>query len=146
MEAAVVLELAVVLRELMEAARRGVSVRVLVDSFGAEKDSETLAHLTSYHSDLKIKIYRPARDRLDVAIWPLIQDSLLRMKSINQRMHNKLIVVDGEVAVTGGRNFEDTYFDNSIGIPIPSGYACRRYRSAPSDGEQRNARTDHRDL
>ena len=29
----------------------------------------------------------------------------------NQRMHNKLVVVDGEVAVCGGRNYQDSYFD-----------------------------------
>ena len=29
----------------------------------------------------------------------------------NQRMHNKLFLVDGEIGIAGGRNYEDRYFD-----------------------------------
>ena len=32
-------------------------------------------------------------------------------RSINQRMHNKLFIVDNTLAIIGGRNYDDTYFD-----------------------------------
>jgi putative cardiolipin synthase len=32
-------------------------------------------------------------------------------RGINQRMHNKTFIVDGRVAITGGRNMADEYFD-----------------------------------
>src|SRR5690606_11125388 len=36
-----------------------------------------------------------------------------RMKKVNHRMHNKLIIAEGSVAVTGGRNISSEYFDAS---------------------------------
>ena len=40
-------------------------------------------------------------------------DYLFRFKQINRRMHNKLIIADGAIAVTGGRNISREYFDAS---------------------------------
>ncbi|MFW1806306.1 phospholipase D family protein, partial [Acinetobacter baumannii] len=38
---------------------------------------------------------------------------LFRAQRINHRMHNKLIIADGAIAVTGGRNISSEYFDAS---------------------------------
>src|SRR5699024_9915025 len=38
-------------------------------------------------------------------------EMLLRFYSINHRMHNKAWIADGRVAVVGGRNIADEYFD-----------------------------------
>ncbi|MEK5768560.1 hypothetical protein VXE60_16575, partial [Acinetobacter schindleri] len=32
-------------------------------------------------------------------------------RRLNQRMHSKSLVVDGVVGITGGRNYQDDYFD-----------------------------------
>ena len=40
-------------------------------------------------------------------------DYIFRMNRINHRMHNKLIIADGAIAVTGGRNISSEYFDAS---------------------------------
>jgi putative cardiolipin synthase len=32
-------------------------------------------------------------------------------RGVNQRMHNKVLLIDGKVAITGGRNMADEYFD-----------------------------------
>ena len=32
-------------------------------------------------------------------------------RGVNQRMHDKTFIVDGQVAITGGRNMADEYFD-----------------------------------
>ncbi len=40
-------------------------------------------------------------------------DYAFRFNHINHRMHNKLIIADGAIAVTGGRNISSEYFDAS---------------------------------
>ena len=37
-------------------------------------------------------------------------------KKFNQRMHNKLFLVDSQRGISGGRNIENTYYDNAEGI------------------------------
>ncbi len=36
--------------------------------------------------------------------------ALLEFKRVNRRMHNKSFIVDGRVAIIGGRNIGDEYF------------------------------------
>nr|MBP8080609.1 hypothetical protein [Arenimonas sp.] len=38
---------------------------------------------------------------------------IFRFRDLNQRMHNKLMLVDGNVAIIGGRNIQDEYFDGN---------------------------------
>ena len=37
-------------------------------------------------------------------------EMLLRLFSVNRRMHNKAWIADGRIAVVGGRNIGDEYF------------------------------------
>ncbi|MBX3738157.1 MAG: phospholipase D family protein [Candidatus Didemnitutus sp.] len=99
--------------ELIEAARRGVRVRLLVDQMFSEKDPATIAFLATVHPNLQIKHYRPAFSRIDPAFWQKLAAGALAFRSTNQRMHNKVMIVDGAALVTGGRNVENTYFDHS---------------------------------
>ena len=32
-------------------------------------------------------------------------------RQLNRRMHNKLLLVDGDIGITGGRNYQDDYYD-----------------------------------
>ena len=32
----------------------------------------------------------------------------------NHRMHNKIVVVDGQYGITGGRNYQNDYFDRGV--------------------------------
>jgi len=43
--------------------------------------------------------------------YPEIAIAWLRLSGINQRMHAKLMVVDEEIAILGGRNHQNRYFD-----------------------------------
>jgi putative cardiolipin synthase len=36
--------------------------------------------------------------------------------SVNQRMHNKVFVVDGQIGITGGRNNQNAYYDQARGM------------------------------
>ncbi len=98
--------------ELVRAARRGVKVRLLLDFMGAVKEDDAFTFDRARIPNAEVKIYRPIADRVDPSL-PHWKFSLIMPNGTNQRMHNKIMVVDGELAITGGRNFADEYFDYS---------------------------------
>src|SRR6478735_7037776 len=94
---------------LLRAADRGVQIRLLVDDIMVEADADELLALDA-HPNLSIKIYNPTANigkNLPEKLYSLASD----FRGFNQRMHNKTILVDGKVAITGGRNIADEYFD-----------------------------------
>ncbi|HUF62996.1 MAG TPA: phospholipase D family protein [Verrucomicrobiales bacterium] len=101
------------MHELLEAARRGVDVRILVDQVGLENDPAALAWLSQAHPNLQIRIYNPIANRLAQDHLSTFVAAGVKFRGVNQRMHNKLILCDGVIGVTGGRNFEDSYFNRS---------------------------------
>ena len=100
--------------ELTKAAERGVKVRLLLDFMGAVKEADEYAFDRSKIQNVEIKIYRPIADRIDPSL-PHFTLSLIWPNGTNQRMHNKTMVVDGEIGLTGGRNFANEYFDFTTG-------------------------------
>src|SRR5690606_4375259 len=92
-----------VLDELMAAARRGVRVRVLVDQLSALKQVDTLAALASAHVNFEIRIYNPVLDRARITYPMYAWAAACCWRRLNQRMHSKLLLVDGLVGITGGR-------------------------------------------
>lgn len=95
------------LAELLKAADRGVKVRLLIDDQNGTKLDATLKQLAA-HANFEIKLFNPYKFRKLRVI-----DYAFRFKHINHRMHNKLIIADGAIAVTGGRNISREYFDAS---------------------------------
>lgn len=100
--------------ELIEAARRGVRVRIVADQMFSETDPETIAFVATAHPNLEVRHYRPAFRRIDPALWRQALAGLLAFRSTNQRMHNKVMLVDGRWLITGGRNVENAYFDHGL--------------------------------
>ncbi|MGN6513477.1 MAG: phospholipase D family protein [Lysobacteraceae bacterium] len=100
-----------VLDELLAAARRGVRVRVLVDQLSALKRVDTLAALSAAHADFEIRIYNPVLGRARINYPQYALAAACCWRKLNQRMHTKLLVVDGAVGITGGRNYQDDYYD-----------------------------------
>ena len=96
-----------ILAELLKAADRGVKVRLLIDDQNGTKLDATLKQLAA-HPNFEIKLFNPYKFRKLRVI-----DYAFRLKHINHRMHNKLIIADGAIAVTGGRNISREYFDAS---------------------------------
>ena len=107
--------------EMIQAAKRGVKVRILVDHFVSEKHPEVAAFLATVHPNLHIKLYNPVVGLFsEHRIYPSIIDQLLHLLTgfdrVNQRMHNKVFVVDNQVGITGGRNNQNAYYDQARGM------------------------------
>jgi putative cardiolipin synthase len=102
--------------ELVEAARRGVRVRIIADHMVSDKNPEVGAFLATVNSNFEVRHYRPIMERLNPPLWQKLAAMAWGFHGINQRMHNKLMVVDGQVMLTGGRNIENTYFNHSTGM------------------------------
>ncbi len=100
-----------VLDELLAAARRGVKVRVLSDQLFSLNDVEWLAQIARAHTNLEFKLYNPTFDEAVTEPLEFAAGLLCCFSKFNQRMHNKLFLVDGEIGIAGGRNYENRYFD-----------------------------------
>lgn len=97
--------------ELIEAAKRGVKVRIIVDSFGAEEDPGLVAFLATVHPNLKIAHYRPVADRVQASALSKAAEMVFFLRDSNQRMHNKIMTFDDVIGITGGRNIQNAYFN-----------------------------------
>lgn len=96
-----------VLAHLLEAAERGVQVRLLVDDWGNELPSAWLATLAT-HPNLEVRIFNPFPLR---PAWRL--NYVTHFSRVHRRMHNKVFVADNQVGIIGGRNTGDAYFEVS---------------------------------
>lgn len=100
-----------VLDELIAAARRGVKVRILSDQLFSLDDVEWLARIARAHANLEFRLYNPTFDEAVTQPVEFAAGVLCCFSRFNQRMHNKLFLVDGEIGIAGGRNYENRYFD-----------------------------------
>lgn len=89
---------------LYQAAERGVRVRILVDDNGTQGIDRLLAALNA-HPNIEIRLFNPFQYRK--ARW---LGFLTDFSRLNRRMHNKLYIVDNQIAIAGGRNIGDEYF------------------------------------
>ncbi len=89
---------------LLAADRRGVRVRVVIDGFGSNASVATLQRCF-FGSGVAFAVFRPM-DRW----WRWFQRGQLR------RLHQKLCVVDNEVAFVGGINIIDDRYDLHHGV------------------------------
>lgn len=95
---------------LLEAADRGVQVRLLVDDMDARAKNDGLAALDA-HPNIAVRMFNPLPSRSGSVA--LVGDMLGDAKRLNRRMHNKTWIVDNRIAVVGGRNLGDEYFGAS---------------------------------
>ncbi|MGV8932704.1 MAG: phospholipase D family protein [Luteimonas sp.] len=100
-----------VLDELLDAARRGVRVRVLIDQLAALRHVDTLAALAGAHVNFELRIYNPALGRARISYPQYVLAAACCWRRLNQRMHSKLLLIDGIVGITGGRNYQNDYYD-----------------------------------
>jgi phosphatidylserine/phosphatidylglycerophosphate/cardiolipin synthase-like enzyme len=102
-----------VFHELLEAARRGVKVRLIVDQVTVTEDPVVLARLATAHKNLEISFYNPTFSRGQTTPLTLTTGTLFSFRKINQRMHNKVLIIDERIGIAGGRNIENKYYDYS---------------------------------
>ena len=96
------------LRQLRDAASRGVRVRLLIDDLYTAGD-EALWLGLAVHAGIEVRLFNPfTAGRAHLATRLL--GALFDFERVNRRMHNKLLVADNAFAVTGGRNIADEYF------------------------------------
>jgi len=100
-----------VLDELQAAARRGIKVRVLIDQLSAISDLEILGALSGSHANFELRVYNPTFGKARLNYFDYAASVVCCFRRFNQRMHNKLLVVDDALGVVGGRNYQDDYYD-----------------------------------
>ncbi len=98
-------------REVLHAADRGVRIRMLLDDMYAVGAERVLAAMES-HANVQVRLFNAISWR---RFGPpgLLLEMLFGGWHLDRRMHNKAWVVDGTVAIAGGRNIGDEYFDAS---------------------------------
>lgn len=89
---------------LLQAAERGVRVRLLIDDNGITGLDDSLSALNA-HPNIEVRLFNPF-----VLRWPKSLGFLMDFSRLNRRMHNKSFTVDNQVTIIGGRNVGDEYF------------------------------------
>lgn len=97
------------IERLVIAAERGVRVRILLDGLEAARRDREIAALIA-QPNIEVRLFNPFLNYGLPAISRLLE-FLGDQARLNRRMHNKLWVADNAVAVVGGRNLGDEYFD-----------------------------------
>jgi putative cardiolipin synthase len=98
-------------REVIQAADRGVAVRLLLDDMYAVGTERVLAAMDS-HPRIQVRLFNATSWR---RFGPpgLVLEMLFGGWHLDHRMHNKAWIVDDDFAIAGGRNIGDEYFDAS---------------------------------
>lgn len=95
---------AAVLGDIIDAADRGVRVRLLLDDLHTSGLDKVLAAVDS-HPNIEVRLFNPFANR--GARW---LEMLWSFSRLDRRMHNKSMTVDNQVSLVGGRNVGDAYF------------------------------------
>lgn len=98
------------LEAIIDAANRGVRVRLLLDDNGIAGLDEALSAINR-HENAQVRLFNPFVQR-KLKWLGYVTD----FSRVNRRMHNKSFTVDNSVTVIGGRNIGDDYFGATSGI------------------------------
>lgn len=95
------------LKDLWEAAERGVIVRLLLDDFN--NDAKFDQHLLRFssHPNIAVRIVNPLMYRKFQSL-----NYVTGLPRINRRMHNKSMTFDRQITIIGGRNIGNEYLSN----------------------------------
>jgi putative cardiolipin synthase len=99
------------LRNLRDAALRGVRIRLLVDDLYTTGGDPLFRSLAAF-PNVEVRLFNPfccGRESLLAKYTASFAD----FGRLNHRMHNKLFIADGAIAIAGGRNIADEYFMRS---------------------------------
>ncbi|MCX7276701.1 MAG: phosphatidylserine/phosphatidylglycerophosphate/cardiolipin synthase family protein [Burkholderiales bacterium] len=96
---------------LRDAAHRGVRIRILLDDFNTSGKNTQVLKL-AFEKNIDLRLFNPlpgGRGSMALRVLSNLKDAA-RMQ---RRMHNKMLVADNAVAISGGRNLGETYFGQS---------------------------------
>jgi phosphatidylserine/phosphatidylglycerophosphate/cardiolipin synthase-like enzyme len=107
--------------ELMQAAKRGVKVRFLIDQLASESHIDLNTFSGYEHPNLSIKFFNPGegffnQPKARTFFLEKLYAVFFKFRTLNHRMHNKLFLVDDLIAITGGRNYQNAYYDLAAGM------------------------------
>lgn len=91
--------------DLLDAANRGVRVRLLLDD-NPTRGLDALWSAVNAHENIEVRLFNPFTIRT-----PRIFNYVTDFKRLNRRMHNKSFTVDNQASIVGGRNIGDEYFN-----------------------------------
>ena len=94
---------------LMQAADRGVRVRLLLDDMDTGGRDAGLAAVAS-HPNVEVRLFNPFPSRSMRFL-----NFLSHFGTVTRRMHNKSFTADNQVTIVGGRNIGDEYFEAAEG-------------------------------
>lgn len=98
------------MKALVDAADRGVRVRLLLDDNNTS-DLDTLLAAIDAHPRIEVRLFNPFAIRSPRAVGYLTE-----FPRLNRRMHNKSFTADNQVTIIGGRNVGDEYFGATDGV------------------------------
>ncbi|RMA80149.1 phospholipase D family protein [Umboniibacter marinipuniceus] len=90
---------------LIDAADRGVRVRLLLDDLDTSGKDLGLSAINQ-HPNIEVRVYNPFANRSF-----RLFESVSQLNRVNHRMHNKSLTADGQVTIVGGRNIGNEYFN-----------------------------------
>ncbi len=99
--------------QALKAADRGVRVRILVDDLDARAKNNGFAALDA-HPHIEVRLFNPMASRSGTL--SKAGEFGTGFARLNHRMHNKSWIADNRIALVGGRNLGDEYFDAHAGI------------------------------
>jgi putative cardiolipin synthase len=101
------------MKRVVEAADRGVRVRLILDDLSTILVDEThpqlrdaAAGMVDAHPNIEMRLFNAWRTR---ALAGRAVETVERMERINHRMHNKLLIADNRLTILGGRNIGNEY-------------------------------------
>ena len=95
-----------ILERAIHAANRGVHVRMIVDDLLTIGQDQLIYELNQ-KPNIEVRLFNPWKDRSTLSRGG---EMIAEMERLNTRMHDKLLIADGQAAVVGGRNLGDHYF------------------------------------
>jgi cardiolipin synthase C len=101
------------LRALRDASERGVRVRLLIDDLYTSGQDPLLLGLDAY-PNVEVRLFNPFPAGRQNFLTRFVVNAR-EFDRVHRRMHNKLFIADGVMAVAGGRNIADEYFMASAG-------------------------------
>ena len=98
------------MKALVDAADRGVRVRLLLDDNNTAGLDAAIAAIDA-HRNIEVRLFNPFAVRKPRAVGYVTE-----FRRLNRRMHNKSFTIDNQVTIVGGRNVGDEYFGATDGV------------------------------
>lgn len=92
------------LKDLYDAANRGVKVRLLLDDLNTNKHLDQQLLAFAQHPNVAVRLMNPKSQRKLPAL-----NYVTSLPRFQRRMHNKSMTFDQQISIIGGRNIGDEY-------------------------------------